>query len=319
VSSMRLAEPAPTAATTVTAACHRRLARAAVALTAALTQLRDVRGTFTGRFCEVIDYDRLTGCAETGPSTAFEYRTGWVVVASAFTPTASASLTLHGPGERDGYIRLEAARLDGDSLRGAVYWAMFRGRSPPTYSGTFVAGRRGALGAVAAGAPCGPTGDAPAAASRRPASIRCTDAGHAGRTSARGERSAVERHRTGVGTKPRAACEEDHPVPCAARESGRAVPGDRPPAASRPRESEHARSRGGLVRRPAVAPGAHATASATKASATKASAAKPSAAKAGTALRTTRPLPSGAPPRVPRRAGPEARPRQQHRGGGRRS
>jgi hypothetical protein len=119
----------------------------AAALTPTMTELRDVHGTFVGRFCEFVDFITLTGCGRVGASTTYDYRSGWIAAAEPFQGSAPFLGVLTGPETGDGYVRLQTARQDADSLYGIVYWRLVGGRSPPTYTGTFVARRRAASSA----------------------------------------------------------------------------------------------------------------------------------------------------------------------------
>jgi hypothetical protein len=114
----------------------------AVALSTNVTELRGVRGTFTGRFCDVVDYAGLTGCARAGESATLEYPVGVLVLAAPFDGGQPFTISLRGPGSLDRNLQLIDVRLRGDSLVGEVRWAMTQARSPPAYWGTFVARRR---------------------------------------------------------------------------------------------------------------------------------------------------------------------------------
>jgi hypothetical protein len=114
----------------------------AVPLSANVTELRGVRGTFTGRFCDVVDRAGLTGCARTGESAMLDYPVGVLVVAAPFDGGQPFTISLRGPESLGPNIHLVDVRLRGDSLVGDVRWAMTQNRSPPTYWGTFVARRR---------------------------------------------------------------------------------------------------------------------------------------------------------------------------------
>jgi hypothetical protein len=107
-----------------------------------LTDFRDVHGTFTGRFCDTIDYQTLTGCAHLGESTTIDYPLGTFVVASTYATDTTLVLTLRTRESLGPNVMLSGMRFRGDSLTGAITWRMTVNRSPPTFYGTFVARRR---------------------------------------------------------------------------------------------------------------------------------------------------------------------------------
>jgi hypothetical protein len=108
----------------------------------ALTDFRDVHATFTGRFCDVIDYQTLTGCARLGEPATLDYPVGTLVVGPDFATDTLLTLTVRAAESLGRNVMLTGVRLRGDSLTGAIAWRLTTGRSPPTYRGTFVARRR---------------------------------------------------------------------------------------------------------------------------------------------------------------------------------
>ena len=104
-----------------------------------------VEGDLMASFCDVIDYQGLTGCTHVSDSKSVHY-TGSI---SGFT-TDSTMGTLHfviGEPDPTGFglgqqLRSYAVTVDSDSMYGNIYWGSGGGRSPPTYRGTFVAHRQ---------------------------------------------------------------------------------------------------------------------------------------------------------------------------------
>lgn len=104
-----------------------------------------VRGTFTGRFCDTVDYQTLTGCTHLGETTTLDYPSGYFRGYPSGPSPADTSYggVVRGPNPAGRNISFVIVSIDGtDAFSGRVYWEMTTGRSPPSYSGRFIAHRR---------------------------------------------------------------------------------------------------------------------------------------------------------------------------------
>jgi hypothetical protein len=102
----------------------------------------DVRGTFTGRFCDIIDHVNL-GCSVLGDPVTLDYPEGELFLSFSFA--VDVTIQVLGPGSSNSdhrYVALHHATFAGDSISGRVSWAMQTTRSPPAFGGTFVARKR---------------------------------------------------------------------------------------------------------------------------------------------------------------------------------
>ena len=103
-----------------------------------------VEGDLMSSFCDVIDYQGLTGCTHVSDSKVIHY-TGAI---SGFTTDGTMGTVRLAIGEPDpsGFgsrsLRSNDVTVDADSMYGHIFWGNSGGRSPPTYRGTFVAHRR---------------------------------------------------------------------------------------------------------------------------------------------------------------------------------
>ena len=98
-----------------------------------------VNSEIAGRFCDTKEYITYT-CTHASELPVTIYPTGDItgpVVWSAVPGDVNA--LIQGPASQRIYL---AGRFDGDSIVGKVYWQLYMERSPPRYSGTFVAKRR---------------------------------------------------------------------------------------------------------------------------------------------------------------------------------
>ena len=99
-----------------------------------------MHAAIAGRFCDAIDYIRVTGCTHASDVPATGFPSGSIegpVPASAVPGNARGAM--QGPiAQRIGLSGV----FYGDSIVGRVYWQLVTDRHPPAYTGTFVARRQ---------------------------------------------------------------------------------------------------------------------------------------------------------------------------------
>jgi hypothetical protein len=98
-----------------------------------------VNAVIAGRFCDARDYTNYV-CTHASDVAATSYPSGDIE-----GPVLVAAV----PGDASGVIRGEATQrvglsgvFYGDSIVGRIFWQLIAARSPPSYSGRFVARRR---------------------------------------------------------------------------------------------------------------------------------------------------------------------------------
>jgi hypothetical protein len=102
-------------------------------------------GPFDVSFCDVVDFDGLTGCTHVSARAVIDY-SGAISGVADTSMHQSLTLDVGEPGGDvfglNRQLRSYDATFAGDSMYGSIYWGSGGGRSPPTYHGTFVAHRR---------------------------------------------------------------------------------------------------------------------------------------------------------------------------------
>lgn len=100
-----------------------------------------VSGVFSGLFCDRIDLNGYTGCLHVAPVNSLSLPIGGIVPAPDFSDSRRFFATVTDTGGFAPRISFTDAVLAGDSIYGFVSWQMTVNRSPPRYSGRFVAHR----------------------------------------------------------------------------------------------------------------------------------------------------------------------------------